>query len=125
MKTILLIEDNNDIRENTAELIELSGYNVIPAANGKRGLELARQHRPDIVLCDIFMPVADGYSVLRGMKDDPELSHIPFIFLTASVEKKEVENGMGMGAQGYISKPFDSDELFSTISGFLNGRLSA
>jgi CheY-like chemotaxis protein len=116
MKTILLIEDNTDIRENTCELLELEGYEVIFAANGKTGLALAKEKKPDIILCDIWMPETDGYEVFNGLSSDAETAIIPFIFLTASVEKKEIEAGFAMGAVGYIKKPFESKELFDTIA---------
>jgi len=115
MKTILLIEDNNDIRENTCELLELDGYRVILAVNGKSGLILALEHRPDLVLCDIMLPEADGYEVFRGLKANAATRSIPFVFLTASAEKKEMAAGLEMGASGYIRKPFDPEELFQTI----------
>ena len=116
MKRILLIEDNNDIRENACELLELEGYKVIQAVNGRSGLILAREHLPDIILCDVMMPEANGYEVFSGLKADPLTAIIPFVFLTSSVEKKEVETGMCMGANGYILKPFDSEELFEVIT---------
>lgn len=115
MKTILLIEDNNDIRENTCELLELEGYKVIPAVNGKTGLMLALEHPPDVVLCDIMMPLGDGYEVINGLQADSCTRSIPFIFLTASTENKEMAAGLAMGASGYIRKPFDPEELFQTI----------
>jgi CheY-like chemotaxis protein len=120
MKTILLIEDNNFIRENTCELLELGGYNVIFAANGKTGLNMAREQKPDLILCDIMMPEANGYEVFTGLKNDPGTADIPFIFLTASVEKKEVEAGLGMGASGYVRKPFETEDLFEAIENCLN-----
>jgi CheY-like chemotaxis protein len=116
MKTILVIEDNVDIRENTCELLELEGYNVLFADNGKTGLILAKEGKPDIILCDIMMPEANGYEVFHELKNDPVMAAIPFIFLTASVEKKAVEMGLGMGAKGYIQKPFDPQELFDAIT---------
>ncbi|MFD2872942.1 response regulator transcription factor [Mucilaginibacter ximonensis] len=115
MRTILLIEDNNDIRENTCELLELEGYNVIFALNGKTGLTLASQHLPDLILCDIMMPEANGYEVFAGLQAAPATRAIPFIFLTASAEKKEVAAGLEMGASGYIRKPFEPEELFEAI----------
>ena len=115
MKTILLIEDNHDIRENTNEMLELEGYEVLVAMNGKTGLALAKEKIPDLILCDIMMPEANGYEVLNGLKNDHSTVNIPFIFLTASAEKSEVEAGLGMGADGYIRKPFEPDELFGTI----------
>ncbi len=121
MKTILVIEDNNDIRENTCELLELWGYKVISAMNGKAGLALAKENKPDLILCDIMMPEANGYEVFSGLKNDADTSGIPFIFLTASAEKKEVEAGLGMGAKGYIRKPFEPEELFETLERCLKG----
>lgn len=116
MKTILLIEDNNEIRENTCELLELEGYNVLLAENGKAGLTLAKEQKPNIIISDILMPEVSGYDVVRGLKADPETADIPFIFLTASAEKSEAEAGLGMGAMDYIRKPFDPEELFEAIT---------
>jgi CheY-like chemotaxis protein len=119
MKTVLLIEDNNDIRENTCELLELEGYNVIVADNGVSGLTLAKAHHPDIILCDIMMPEANGYQVLNGLKNDPLIAATPFVFISSSVERKEVEAALGLGANGYIRKPFDAEELFETINRYI------
>jgi len=116
MKTVLVIEDNLDIRENTCELLELEGYKVLFADNGKTGLILATENKPDIILCDIMMPEANGYEVFDELKDNATTSAIPFIFLTASVEKKDIQAGLDMGANGYIQKPFDPKELFEVIS---------
>lgn len=124
MKTILLIEDNNDIRENTCELLELEGYKVILALNGKTGLILAAEHLPDLILCDIMMPEANGYEVFKGLQANPATRIIPFIFLTASVERKEVAAGLEMGANGYIRKPFEPEELFDVIRKSLNEPIS-
>lgn len=115
MKTILLIEDNNDIRENTCELLELEDYKVIPALDGTSGLILAAEHRPDVIICDIMLPELNGYEVFNSLKADHLTSTIPFIFLTASAEKKEVAAGLQMGANAYIRKPFDPEELFKAI----------
>lgn len=119
MKTVLLIEDNNDIRENTCELLELEGYNVIFAENGKTGLTLAKKNIPDIIICDIQMPEVDGYEVFKGLKNDSKTSTIPFIFLSASVENKDINAGLMMGAQAYIRKPFDPEELFRVVANYL------
>lgn len=115
MKTILIVEDSSELRENLCEMLELRGYSVIVAENGKIGLEIAKQEKPDLILCDILMPEMDGYNVFSGLKDDPDTMDIPFIFITCSAEKKEVEMGLGIGANGYISKPFDETELFKNI----------
>jgi CheY-like chemotaxis protein len=121
MKTILLIEDNPNIRENTCELLELEGYQVIASMDGKAGIITAKETKPDIILCDIMMPEADGYEVLTELKNDPGTANIPFIFLTASVEKKEIERAYDMGANGYIRKPFEASELYDTITRCLLG----
>ncbi|WP_114937753.1 response regulator transcription factor [Mucilaginibacter endophyticus] len=115
MKKVLVIEDNQDIRENTCELLELEGYKVLTAEDGEAGLQLARDWLPDIILCDIMMPMANGYEVFRALKSLPITATIPFIFLTANAEKKEMETGMHLGANGYVCKPFGSEELLQTL----------
>lgn len=116
MKKILVIEDNNDIRENIAELLELKGYEPIEASNGKEGLQKAIMILPDLIICDIMMPVMDGYGVLAGLNNHPKAATIPFIFLTAKAEKEDFRKGMGMGADDYITKPFKEEELLEAIS---------
>ncbi len=120
MKTVLIIEDNKDIRENTCEILLLEGYGIISAANGITGLALAKENLPDIILCDIWMPGMNGYEVFENLKKDAKTLKIPFIFLTASADKNEVETGLGMGANGYIRKPFEHDELIYEIERCLN-----
>lgn len=115
MKTILLIEDDVALRENTAELLELSNYNVLTAPNGKIGIEKAFQEKPDIVVCDIMMPEIDGYGVLEALAKNQKTKHIPFIFLSAKTEHKEVRRGMDLGADDYLTKPFDEEELMSAV----------
>ncbi|WP_266366412.1 response regulator [Tellurirhabdus rosea] len=115
MKTILLIEDNLDIRENTAEILELAGYTVHTAENGKIGVEKALTQKPDLVICDIMMPVLDGYGVLHIFSKNPELSGIPFIFLTAKTERLDFRKGMELGADDYLTKPFDESELLTAV----------
>lgn len=120
MKTILLIEDNTIIRENTAEILELAGYRVLTALNGKIGIGLALADRPDLIICDIMMPVLDGYGVLHIVNKNPALTGIPFIFLTAKSERTDFRRGMEMGADDYLTKPFDDSELLSAVEGRLN-----
>ncbi len=115
MKHLLLIEDNNEIRENTAEILELAGYKVNAAENGKMGVEMALQRKPDLIICDIMMPVLDGYGVLHLLNKNPELKGIPFIFLTAKAERSDFRRGMEMGADDYITKPFSDIELLNAI----------
>ncbi len=112
---ILLIEDNNEIRENTAEILELSNYEVDTAENGKVGIEKAMKQKPDLIICDIMMPVLDGYGVLHLLSKNEELSSIPFIFLTAKSERGDLRKGMEMGADDYITKPFTDIELLNAI----------
>lgn len=114
-KTILIIEDNLQIRENVTELLEIEGYKVIAAENGSRGLVLAKENLPDLVICDIVMPEFNGYDVLHQLKKDPNTSSILFIFVTAKAEKKERQAAIHMGADKYIVKPFDVDELLAEI----------
>ncbi|ADB37321.1 response regulator [Spirosoma linguale] len=120
MKNILLIEDNDIIRENTAEILELSGYRVTTANNGKAGIELALVDRPDLIICDIMMPVLDGYGVLHIVNKNPALTGIPFIFLTAKSERDDFRRGMELGADDYLTKPFSESELLSAIESRLN-----
>lgn len=115
MKTILLIEDDTALRENTAELLELSGFRVVTAPNGKIGIEKARRELPNIIICDIMMPEVDGYGVLEAMVSKQETNAIPFIFLSAKTEHKEVRKGMDLGADDYLTKPFDEEELLSAV----------
>ena len=120
MKTLLLIEDHDFIRENTAELLELAGYAVLTAENGKIGIEQALATRPDLVICDIMMPILDGYGVLQIFNQHPQLAGVPFIFLTAKTERADLRRGMELGADDYLTKPFDSSELLSAVAGRLS-----
>ena len=115
MKKILLIEDNLEVRENTAEILELSGYEVLTAENGKVGVQLAQLHDTDLIICDIMMPELDGYGVLRILNKDPDTAQIPFIFLTAKAEMSDMRRGMNLGADDYLTKPFDEVELLDAI----------
>src|SRR5699024_1379695 len=100
-KSILLIEDDPALRENTAELLELSDYNVRTASNGRIGIELVKTEKPDLIICDIMMPEIDGYGVLETLNSNPDYAHIPFIFLSAKTEHKEIRKGMNLGADDY------------------------
>ena len=120
MKTILLIEDDEAIRENTAELLELAGFAVLTADNGQRGVELALATKPDLVVCDIMMPVLDGYGVLQIFNQNARLAGVPFIFLTANTERTDQRHGMALGADDYLTKPFVKAELLSAVQGRLS-----
>jgi CRP/FNR family transcriptional regulator, polysaccharide utilization system transcription regulator len=115
MKKILIIEDNPDVRENLAEILSLSNYQALTAENGKVGVEMAIGHHPDLILCDVMMPELDGFGVLHILAKNPDTAGIPFIFLTAKTEKSDIRKGMNLGADDYISKPFDDVELLEAI----------
>ncbi|MEP6279742.1 MAG: response regulator, partial [Nonlabens ulvanivorans] len=115
MKKILIIEDDAALRENTAELLELSDFEVITAANGRLGIEQAQNNKPDVIVCDIMMPEVDGYGVLEALSLDVSTNQIPFIFLSARTDHKEVRKGMDLGADDYLTKPFEEEELLNAI----------
>jgi CRP/FNR family transcriptional regulator, cyclic AMP receptor protein len=115
MKKILLIEDNDDIRNNTAEILELANYKVVTAENGKLGVEKAIDYIPDLIICDIMMPVLDGYGVLHAIHKNEAVQNTPFIFLTAKTERGDFRKGMELGADDYITKPFDGTELLNAV----------
>ena len=114
-KKILVIEDTLEVRENICEILELAGYDVLDAPHGKKGVELAVEHKPDLILCDVMMPELDGFGVLKILNNKAETNKIPFIFLTARAEKSDFRKGMGLGADDYITKPFDDTELLDAI----------
>ena len=114
-KKILLIEDNMEMRENTAEILELADYEVLTAVNGKEGVRLAQSSIPDLIICDIMMPELDGYGVLHMLSKDRKTAGIPFIFLSAKSEKTDFRRGMTMGADDYLTKPFDDVELLDVV----------
>ena len=115
MKSLLLIEDNPDVRENTSEILTLAGYHVITADNGKTGFEAAKKHKPVLIICDIMMPLVDGYEVLSMLNSEKTTAGIPFIFLTAKSERADLRKGMSQGADDYITKPFEEKELLDAI----------
>lgn len=115
MKKILVIEDTLEVRENICEILELAGYQVDDAPDGKIGVEKAMNNAPDLILCDVMMPELDGFGVLKILNKRAETNKIPFIFLTAKAEKSDFRKGMGLGADDYITKPFDDAELLDAI----------
>jgi len=116
MKTILVIEDEEFVRENILELLDAEGFEVIGAENGRIGIDLAQEVRPDLILCDVMMPELDGYSVLTKLRQDPVLATTPFILLTAKAAKADFRQGMELGADDYITKPFTRAELLGAIA---------
>ncbi len=115
MKTILFIEDDKVLRENTAEILELANYSVMTAFNGKDGVALGRKKQPDLIICDIMMPELDGYGVLNTLSKYDKTKYIPFIFLSAKTEHKDIRKGMNLGADDYITKPYEEEELICAI----------
>ena len=120
--TVLIIEDNDDIRESTREILELTGYQVYEAPEGKTGVELALKHLPDVILCDIMMPELDGFGVLFMLSKNQQTATIPFIFLTAKAERADMRKAMELGADDYLTKPFDDIELLNAIETRLKKR---
>lgn len=116
MKKILVIEDNEDIRNNTSEILKLSNYMVITAENGKVGVVKAIENKPDLIICDIMMPELDGYGVLHAIQNNEVIKNTPFIFLTAKAERSDFRKGMELGADDYLIKPFDGTELLNAVN---------
>ena len=115
MNNILIIEDNREVRENTAELLELSNYNVFTASNGYIGYELAKKHQPDLILCDMMMPETDGNAFLQLAKEDGNLAGIPLIFFTAGTPSLEMRTRMVKEGHQFLFKPFTEEALLGTI----------
>jgi CheY-like chemotaxis protein len=120
LKKVLLIEDNSDLRENVTEILQLEGFLVLIASNGKIGSEMALLELPDVILCDIMMPEMNGHEVFLKLKQEEKTKNIPFIYFTSDAEKKNIESSMARGADGYICKPFSESELLETIKHCLN-----
>ena len=114
-KKILVVEDNYEVRDNLCEILTLSGYDVVSAENGVIGVKHAMSESPDLILCDVMMPELDGYGVLKILNSNPKLMDIPFMFLTAKAEKNDFRRGMSLGADDYITKPFDYVDLLEAI----------
>jgi DNA-binding response OmpR family regulator len=121
---ILVIEDNAEMADNIASILQLARYEVIVAPNGKVGVEMVQQRRPDLILCDVMMPELDGHGVLFILRNDPDTLDIPFIFLTAKADKSDFRTGMNLGADDYITKPFDGVDLLKVIEMRLKRRES-
>ncbi|MFT4534521.1 MAG: CheY-like chemotaxis protein [Saprospiraceae bacterium] len=119
MKKILVIEDNRSIRENLEELLTLSNYYVITAKNGKLGIEAIQKQLPDLIICDVAMPEVDGYQVLDYVKSKSKTTKIPFVFVTSSAQKGEIEKGVLSGATSYLTKPYHTEDLLETVERLL------
>jgi DNA-binding NarL/FixJ family response regulator len=116
MKRILIIEDQAPMRRNLALMLEMEGYEVHGAVNGKEGIVMAHDLKPDLILCDVTMPVLDGYGVLQALRDDQSTALIPFIFLTARGDKSDVRDGMNFGADDYLVKPVMREDLLAALA---------
>lgn len=120
MYSILIIEDNRSYSNVMKTILQMEGYDVRTAFNGQSGLTKLRDKRPDLILCDVMMPIMDGHSFLEVLKSDKTLGDIPFIFVTAMDERADVRRGMSAGADDYLPKPFSAEELLAAV----NGRIS-
>jgi DNA-binding NarL/FixJ family response regulator len=123
MKTILLIEDQPDMRENIATILEMEDFAVLTANDGREGFDLAREEKPDLILCDVMMPIMDGYDVLNALRGDATIRGTPFVFLTAKGEKRDLRAGMNLGADDYLTKPVTAEDLLSAVRARLEREL--
>jgi len=115
MKTILIIEDEPEMRRNLATILRLEDFHAVTAENGRTGIEMARSKSPDLILCDVMMPELDGYGVLRELRAETATEATPFIFLTAKGEKPDIRAGMNLGADDYLTKPVAKADLLAAI----------
>ncbi|MDX2231596.1 MAG: response regulator [Leptolyngbyaceae cyanobacterium bins.349] len=116
MTKILVIEDEPLLRENTIELLEAEGFHAIGAENGVEGVKLAQKHKPDLIICDVMMPELDGFGVLQQLRQNATTAAIPFIFLTAKTNRADMREGMDLGADDYLVKPYDANEVLKAIA---------
>jgi DNA-binding NarL/FixJ family response regulator len=115
MHQILVIEDDEQTRENLELILQMEGFAVRSAPNGRLGLNLARRERPDLIVCDVGLPELDGHGLLRELRDDVKTADVPFIFLTARGERHEQRAGMNLGADDYLCKPIDAEDLLAAV----------
>lgn len=120
MNKILIIEDNEEIRENTAELLSLHDFDVFTAQNGADGFLMAQSHRPDLILCDIMMPETDGSMFLHLARNDEDVRQIPLVFFSAGTSPLEMQKTLIKAANGFLKKPFTEEELIRTVNKFLH-----
>jgi CheY-like chemotaxis protein len=120
MKKILVIEDEVFIRDNLMELLEIEGFEAVGADNGSVGVQKAKQERPDLILCDVMMPELDGFAVLEKLRQDTATAEIPFMFLTASADRTNLQKLRELGMNDYILKPFNVDKFLSIVANRLN-----
>ena len=115
MATLLVIEDETPLRANLVRILSAEGYTVIAAADGEEGIRRVREGKPDLVICDILMPLVDGFGVLASLRSRPETAQLPFIFLTASADKENLQRGLRSGANEYVTKPFKIADLLAAV----------
>jgi len=120
MRNILIIEDDADLCENIKQIFESNKFKVFTALNGAEGINIAKKKLPDVILCDIKMPGIDGYDVKKNLGSDPLTISIPFIFLSGKAELRDIKYGLELGADDYIIKPFNIDDLYNTVEKRLN-----
>lgn len=116
MATVLVIEDEAPLRANLVRILSAEGHQVLTAADGDEGIRRAREGKPDLVICDVLMPRLDGYGVLASLRSQPETATTPFVFLTASADKEDLERGLKSGANDYVTKPFKIADLLAAIA---------
>lgn len=116
---ILIIEDEDEIRETVADILQFEGYDVLEASDGKIGIDLIKKTHPDLVLCDILMPEITGYDVLEAVKQDSAVANIPFVFVSARTSDEDVSKGLEAGASAYITKPFRPEKLLELLRDML------
>ena len=115
MTKILVIEDEASTRDKIVTVLKYEDYEVIDAPNGREGVISARENYPDLIICDVLMPDMNGYGALAALRDDPDTSVIPVIFLTAAASRADMRKGMEMGADDYITKPYTVEELLAAV----------
>lgn len=120
MKKILVIEDEEETRDNLMLMLEMEGFKPFAAPNGRKGVEVAKRELPDVILCDVSMPELDGYGVLEALRADEKTVSIPFIFLTAKGDKKDLRTGMNLGADDYLTKPASAEDVLNAINARLD-----
>jgi len=116
VKTILIIEDQPDMRDNIATILEMESYAVLTAENGHQGLASAAEEKPDLILCDVMMPELNGHQVLQKLREDKTIAGTPFIFLTARGEVRDFRTGMNLGADDYLTKPVTATDLLASVA---------
>jgi DNA-binding response OmpR family regulator len=115
MTTILIIEDEHDVRENLQEILEMEDFNVLTAENGKIGLQIAIDEQPNLIICDVMMPELDGYGVISSLRQNPVTIKTPFIFLSAKSTEEDRKKGIKLGANCYLTKPFTPKQICKAI----------